>query len=287
MFRRICGIVVLLGLLLCSIGVEAAFAQRKTVNVRGYTRKDGTYVRPHTRSAPGSQGAVSALPVTIPRDWLLSPTGEFIMENRASLRSGTSINSDVLAVVPPGGAITVDKCEAGWCSVRYQEREGFISQALIPISTKVQVDTNDWIDTACVVRAVVDGETFTCRNGDRVRLLLISPPGPEMGQIIATDAKWALADLAPVGSMVRLELDVEKRDGQGGVLAYVYAADGRMVNEGLALAGYADEAIVEPNVKHADLIRAAIAEAKGQKRGMWGVPPSGCSAVDRWKKKCE
>lgn len=24
----------------------------KTVNVRGYTRKDGTYVRPHTRSAP-------------------------------------------------------------------------------------------------------------------------------------------------------------------------------------------------------------------------------------------
>ena len=26
----------------------------KTVNVRGYTRKDGTYVAPHTRSAPGS-----------------------------------------------------------------------------------------------------------------------------------------------------------------------------------------------------------------------------------------
>lgn len=25
-----------------------------TVHVRGYTRKDGTYVRPHTRSAPGS-----------------------------------------------------------------------------------------------------------------------------------------------------------------------------------------------------------------------------------------
>jgi hypothetical protein len=27
-----------------------------TVYVKGYTRKDGTYVRPHTRSAPGSGG---------------------------------------------------------------------------------------------------------------------------------------------------------------------------------------------------------------------------------------
>jgi hypothetical protein len=27
-----------------------------TVHVRGYTRKDGTYVRPHTRSAPHSGG---------------------------------------------------------------------------------------------------------------------------------------------------------------------------------------------------------------------------------------
>lgn len=26
------------------------------VSVRGYTRKDGTYVRPHTRSSPGSKG---------------------------------------------------------------------------------------------------------------------------------------------------------------------------------------------------------------------------------------
>jgi hypothetical protein len=26
------------------------------VSVRGYTRKDGTYVRPHTRSYPGSGG---------------------------------------------------------------------------------------------------------------------------------------------------------------------------------------------------------------------------------------
>lgn len=28
----------------------------KDVHVRGYTRKDGTYVPPHTRSAPGTKG---------------------------------------------------------------------------------------------------------------------------------------------------------------------------------------------------------------------------------------
>jgi len=31
---------------------SSSYGRAKTVNVRGYTRKDGTYVRPHTRSAP-------------------------------------------------------------------------------------------------------------------------------------------------------------------------------------------------------------------------------------------
>lgn len=29
-----------------------SYSSSKTVHVRGYTRKDGTYVRPHTRSSP-------------------------------------------------------------------------------------------------------------------------------------------------------------------------------------------------------------------------------------------
>lgn len=31
---------------------SSSSSSSKTVHVRGYTRKDGTYVRPHTRSAP-------------------------------------------------------------------------------------------------------------------------------------------------------------------------------------------------------------------------------------------
>lgn len=33
---------------------------QKSVPVRGYTRRDGTYVRPHMRSAPGSSGSATS-----------------------------------------------------------------------------------------------------------------------------------------------------------------------------------------------------------------------------------
>lgn len=38
---------ILFGILLC-----VSFCQAKDVSVKGYTRKDGTYVRPHHRSSP-------------------------------------------------------------------------------------------------------------------------------------------------------------------------------------------------------------------------------------------
>lgn len=39
-----------------SVGGMGAIGRFGTVHVRGYTRSDGTYVRPHVRSAPGSGG---------------------------------------------------------------------------------------------------------------------------------------------------------------------------------------------------------------------------------------
>jgi hypothetical protein len=47
MIRRVLALVLLLCFCLTAPGVGP-----KTVAVRGYTRKDGTYVRPHVRSAP-------------------------------------------------------------------------------------------------------------------------------------------------------------------------------------------------------------------------------------------
>lgn len=44
---------ILLFVIILVSSVSALFAAG-TVNVRGYTRKDGTYVAPHTRAAPGT-----------------------------------------------------------------------------------------------------------------------------------------------------------------------------------------------------------------------------------------
>lgn len=41
-------------ILAVSVLAQSAADAGKTVHVKGYTRKDGTYVSPHTRSAPGS-----------------------------------------------------------------------------------------------------------------------------------------------------------------------------------------------------------------------------------------
>jgi hypothetical protein len=39
-----------------SVSSSGSSSSNGTVYVKGYTRKDGTYVAPHTRSAPGSGG---------------------------------------------------------------------------------------------------------------------------------------------------------------------------------------------------------------------------------------
>lgn len=49
--------ILLLTLILLTFATPALAGKR--VNVRGYYRKDGTYVRPHTRSAPGSGSSYS------------------------------------------------------------------------------------------------------------------------------------------------------------------------------------------------------------------------------------
>lgn len=43
----------------CGRSSYRSSASTGTVHVRGYTRKDGTYVRPHTRRAPGTAGSSS------------------------------------------------------------------------------------------------------------------------------------------------------------------------------------------------------------------------------------
>ena len=64
--------------------------------------------------------------------------------------------------------------------------------------------------------------------------------------------------LAPPGSRVRLELDVQTRDRYGRLLAYLWIPDGTMVNERILEAGWALLLTVPPNVRHVEVPEPAL-----------------------------
>src|SRR2546425_12316995 len=79
----------------------------------------------------------------------------------------------------------------------------------------------------CIVTRVVDGDTFYCRDGRKVRLLAVD--SPERGQGPAWRwAQRALARLTPGGRTVPLEGDIAPFDRYGRALAWA-SADGTLV----------------------------------------------------------
>ncbi|WP_185288445.1 hypothetical protein [Chryseobacterium lactis] len=83
-------------------------AQRRTTSVKGYTRKDGTYVRPHTRSytsgsgyssySSGSTGSYNSLFSSTPSDSENSQNGEYLAST--SRYNGEKIVKSQLNKVP-------------------------------------------------------------------------------------------------------------------------------------------------------------------------------------------
>jgi micrococcal nuclease len=146
-------------------------------------------------------------------------------------------------------------------------RHAFVFGLIVPL-----VLLGGWIDpvraqsATCTVAFVLDGDTLNCRNGDRIRLLLVD--SPERGPF-GTLARNALAALLPSGSEIRLELDEQPRDGRGRLLAYVFLADGRMVNEMLIRQGYAFLKPSVENRRHGARLRAAESIAREQRLGVW------------------
>jgi len=123
------------------------------------------------------------------------------------------------------------------------------------------------------VTRVIDGDTIVTPLG-KVRFIGVDTPEtvhPERGvEPWGMEASAFTKNLLPPGTRIRLVFDVQLKDKYGRLLAYVYLADGRMVNSLLLEAGLAQLMTIPPNVAHVEEFRRLQTEARAAGRGMWG-----------------
>ncbi len=151
-----------------------------------------------------------------------------------------------------------------------------------PTRPSAQVPANA---VACPVIRISDGDTLVCSGEIRIRLILVDTP--EMSQDpFGTQAKNVLSALAPVGSTVFLEYDLDRDDAYGRTLAYVWRADGQLVNERLLLQGVAVVAVYPPNIKYETRFRAAMQTAQAAGAGFWSTGGFNCLPADHRAGRC-
>ena len=125
---------------------------------------------------------------------------------------------------------------------------------------------------------MVDGDTFWVEDGSpkglKVRMIGIDAPETRKSQnkevgYYGAEAK-AYLERRLRGQKVCLEYDVDRRDRYGRELTYVYLPDGTFVNAELIRGGYAVLLTIAPNVRHAEEFARLQAEARVERRGVWG-----------------
>jgi micrococcal nuclease len=143
--------------------------------------------------------------------------------------------------------------------------------------------------TATVVR-VVDGDTLKIEmdgHEEAVRLIGIDTPESKINDKAKKDAIKTNHDVEIItamgreaaryvrtlvrkGDTVGIEFDVQKRDKYKRLLVYAYLPDGKMLNEEIIKAGYANVMTYPPNVKYQERFVRAYREARNTKRGLYG-----------------
>lgn len=142
-----------------------------------------------------------------------------------------------------------------------------------------------WIDgDTAVVHVAGSGRTTVRLIGIDAPEASLSPRASDQARrlgvpvqhilLLGRAARDRASTLAPPGSAVRLELDVQTHDRYGRLLAYMWRLDGRMVNEELLRQGWALLLTVPPNVRHAHRLRAAQQEARVKGLGLWSGQPT-------------
>jgi len=137
--------------------------------------------------------------------------------------------------------------------------------------------------TATVVE-VIDGDTLVVdlgRGNEHLRLIGIDTPetvAPDRpDECFGAEASRHLGDLAPPGTAIRLERDIEARDQYDRLLAYAYRArDNLFLNLAQVTGGFAEPLAYPPNTAHQGDFEQAEREARTAGAGLW----TACGSAD-------
>ncbi len=149
--------------------------------------------------------------------------------------------------------------------------------------------TNAHAQQTTTVTRVVDGDTLRVRywgKEESIRLIGIDTPESRVNKKAKRDAKRSGQDIKTItsmgkkatkyvesmvkpGDLITIEFDAQQRDTYGRLLGYVYLPNGKMLNEEIVKAGYANVMTISPNVKHKDKFLKAYKHARERKRGLW------------------
>ena len=126
--------------------------------------------------------------------------------------------------------------------------------------------------TLFAVKWVNDGDTIVLTNGQRVRYIGINTPEidyeNQKAQPFGYEARSFNKKLV-LSQKIRLEFDKERHDRYGRLLAYIFLADGSILNARLLQNGLAFYLYRRPNVKYNNVLLKAQQDAMKAQKGLW------------------
>ena len=139
------------------------------------------------------------------------------------------------------------------------------------------------------VTRVIDGDVIQIIYGGvekRVRLIGIDAPESRIDKKALKGANMSEHDIEAIvemgakakayvnglikrGNFITIEFDEKEMDRYGRLLCYVYLSNGKMLNEEIVKAGYANVKAIPPNVEYKERFLNAFEYAKETKGGLW------------------
>ena len=122
------------------------------------------------------------------------------------------------------------------------------------------------------VKWVNDGDTIVLADGRNVRYIGINAPEIDHGSQKAEPYGYKEKNYNKkmvLSKMIRLEIDKERYDQYGRLLAYIFLKDGKFVNKSMIEQGYAYLLPRRPNVRYNKVLLQSQRNAMSAKQGIW------------------